>query len=149
MKVLVAERKGSDLIRNNRVGYDEVIKNSDIISLHCPQNAETEHLVNDEFLGKMKKSAMLINTARGALVDNQALFDALKSKTIAYAVLDVLEQEPPPKDHILLNAKLDNLKITAHIAWASFEAQQQLIELIAENISAFKHGKNLNRVTRT
>jgi len=147
MKVLVAERKNSDLIRNNRVGYDEVIKNSDIISLHCPQNSETEHSVNNDFLGKMKKSAMLINTARGALVDNQALFEALKNETIAYAVLDVLEQEPPPKNHLLLNAKLDNLKITAHIAWASFEAQQQLIELIAENISAFKQGKDLNRVT--
>lgn len=148
MNILIAERQNSEQIRSSRTNFNDVVKKSDIISLHCPQNAETEHLVNQEFLAEMKPNSMLINTARGALIDNQALCNALKSKTIAYAVLDVLEQEPPPEEHLLLNAKLDNLKITAHIAWASFEAQQQLINLIAENISAFQQGNIVNRVDK-
>ncbi len=162
MKVLIAERKEINELSELRTGrtlFSDVLKHSDIITLHCPQTKDTEHLVNKGFLVQMKKGAMLINSARGALIDNKALLRALKSNTIAYAVLDVLEQEPPPKDHLLLNAinaplnndksdsaKLDNLKITAHIAWASFEAQQQLIELIAENISTFKQGGIINRL---
>lgn len=94
----------------------------------------------------MKPSAMLINTARGALIDNQALLKALQNKQIAYAALDVLEQEPPPKDHILLNAGLDNLEITAHIAWACQEAQQELFNIIGQNIASFKQGGSLNRL---
>ena len=89
---------------------------------------------------------MLINTARGALIDNQALINALTNEKIAYAVLDVLEQEPPSRDHPLLGCDLPNLKITAHIAWASFQAQQRLIELIADNILAFKQDRSVNRV---
>ena len=94
----------------------------------------------------MKKSALLINSARGALVDNQALHDALKNKQIAYAILDVLDQEPPSVDHLLLTNKLDNIKITAHIAWASIEAQQRLLDSIATNISDFYRGEKTNRV---
>ena len=94
----------------------------------------------------MKPSAILINTARGALINNQDLLDALHTKQLACAMLDVLEQEPPPKDHILLAAQSDKLKITAHIAWASQQAQQALLDLVAENISAFKQGLRTNRV---
>jgi glycerate dehydrogenase len=146
MKVMIAERKNASDIREGRNSFTQVLENSDIISLHCPQTIETEHLVNDDFLQKMKSTAMLINTARGALIDNQALIHALTNNHITYAVLDVLEQEPPPKDHPLLGCHLQNLKITAHIAWASSQAQQQLIDLIADNILAFKQGQSVNRV---
>ena len=146
MKVMIAERKSASKIREGRSSFTRVLQNADIISLHCPQTIETEQLVNDYFLQEMKSTAMLINTARGALIDNQALINALTNEKIAYAVLDVLEQEPPSRDHPLLGCDLPNLKITAHIAWASFQAQQRLIELIADNILAFKQDRSVNRV---
>jgi len=146
MKVMIAERKSASKIREGRNSFTRVLQSADIISLHCPQTIETEQLVNDYFLQEMKSTAMLINTARGALIDNQALINALTNEKIAYAVLDVLEQEPPSRDHPLLGCDLPNLKITAHIAWASFQAQQRLIELIADNILAFKQDRSVNRV---
>lgn len=146
MKILISERIGIAKIRQGRVSFDQVIAQSDIISLHCPQTADTENLINSNVLTKMKPTAMLINTARGALVNSADLLTALKNKQIAYAVLDVLEQEPPPADHPLLNTNLANLKVTAHIAWASSEAQQRLIDLLSENIASFKQGNQLNRL---
>ena len=94
----------------------------------------------------MKPSAMLINTARGPLIDEAALLYALTENEIAFAALDVLSVEPPPKDHPLLSANLNNLKITAHIAWASSEAQQRLIALVGRNIEAYKQGEKLNQL---
>ena len=150
MQVIISERINANTIRQGRVSFDEVINQADILSLHCPQTADTENLINANILSAMKPSAMLINTARGALVNSLDLLAALKNKQIAYAVLDVLEQEPPPADHPLLVAlqaqELNNLKITAHIAWASSESQQRLINLLSENIAAFKRGENLNRL---
>ena len=150
MQVIISERINANTIRQGRVSFDEVINQADILSLHCPQTADTENLINANILSAMKPSAMLINTARGALVNSLDLLTALKKNQIAYAVLDVLEQEPPPADHPLLVAlqaqELDSLKITAHIAWASSESQQRLINLLSENIAAFKRGKNLNRL---
>jgi glycerate dehydrogenase len=146
MTVLISERVNSSEIRQGRVSFDQVITQADIISLHCPQTPDTENLINSNILAKMKPTAMLINTARGALVNSTDLLTALTTEQIAYAVLDVLEQEPPPADHPLLNANLANLKITAHIAWASSEAQQRLIYLLSKNISAFKQDELLNRL---
>lgn len=166
MRVLISERPNATTIRPERVSFEQVIQESDVLTLHCPQTPETEKLINVDILSKMKNSAVLVNTARGALVDELALLEALKNKDIAYAILDVLSQEPPPADHPLLNINLDtklnqelnteqkaqennklsNLKITAHIAWASTEAQQRLIELVAINISDFTSGKNTNRL---
>lgn len=146
MNVLISERVNNPEIRKGRVSFDQVISQADILSLHCPQTTDTENLINADVLNKMKPTAMLINTARGALVNSADLLSALTSKQIAYAVLDVLEQEPPPADHPLLNAKLANLKITAHIAWASNEAQQRLVDLLSKNIAAFNQGKYLNRL---
>jgi glycerate dehydrogenase len=146
MKVLIAERPNATTIRPGRLAFSDVLKQADVLSLHCPQTAETENLINQERLAVMKSSTMLINTARGALVNNNDLLIALQTGEIAYAALDVLEQEPPPADHLLLNAKCDNLKITAHIAWASIEAQQRLINLLADNISSFKMAERLNRI---
>ena len=94
----------------------------------------------------MKNNALLINTARGALINNHDLLVALNNNQLACAILDVLEQEPPPEDHILLAAQSSNLKITAHIAWASEQAQQALLNLVADNIVAFKQGKRVNRL---
>lgn len=146
MQVLISERPKATAVRTGRIAFDKLIGKADIISLHCPQTAETENLINAEVLSTMKNTAVLINTARGALIDELALVTALKNKEIAYAVLDVLSQEPPPAEHILLSSKLDNLKVTAHIAWASIEAQMRLINLLSENISAFKQGERLNRL---
>ncbi|KXI30466.1 D-2-hydroxyacid dehydrogenase [Paraglaciecola hydrolytica] len=146
MQVIIAEHAGAKTIRPGRVSFEQLLTDSDIISLHCPQTPDTTGLINAKVLKQMKPTAMLINTARGALVDNSALLTALQTGEIAYAVLDVLEQEPPPKDHILLNAGLDNLKITAHIAWACQEAQQDLLNIIGQNIESFKQGENLNRI---
>jgi len=146
MKVLISERPKASVVRTGRLEFNQVIGQADIISLHCPQTPDTTQLIDEQVLSGMKNSAVLINTARGALVNDKALLKALKNKEIAYAVLDVLAQEPPPQDHMLLNSGLGNLKITAHIAWASFEAQQRLINLLSDNISAFKVGGRLNRL---
>lgn len=146
MRTLIAERQHSINIRENRFSFEYVIENADILSLHCPQTAETENLINNTILSKMKRSAVLINTARGAIVNNQDLHHALKTNDIAYAILDVLEQEPPPPEHVLLKEKLNNLKITPHIAWASIEAQQRLLDKLAENISSYGKNERLNRV---
>lgn len=146
MHILIAERPKSSNIREGRVSFEQVLAQADVLSLHCPQTPETENLINSHTLGLMKPSSMLINTARGALVNSDDLLIALKTGQISYAVLDVLEQEPPPAEHILLqaisdtqaNSLQDKLKITGHIAWASNESQQRLLDLLAENITKYK-----------
>jgi glycerate dehydrogenase len=146
MRVLIAERPKAVAIRIDRVAFEQVISQADIISLHCPQTAETEGLFNKKIFNGMKDSAVLINTARGALINNHDLLAALNNNQLACAILDVLEQEPPPKDHILLAAQSTKLKITAHIAWASQQAQQALLNLVAANIKAFKQDERTNRI---
>jgi glycerate dehydrogenase len=152
MEILIAERPNTQNIRTGRVSFECTLEQADILTLHCPQTPDTENLINSNTLAKMKPNAMLINTSRGPVVNSQDLLRALQKKVIAYAALDVLEQEPPAKDHPLLLAISDptspmtNLKITAHIAWASYQAQDRLINLIGDNIVAFSQGKRLNRV---
>ena len=146
MQVLIAERPNATTIRADRTEFKEVIAQADIITLHCPQTAETENLFNAEVFSQMKNSAVLINTARGALINNHDLLTALNNNQLACAILDVLEQEPPPEDHILLAAQSSKLKITAHIAWASEQAQQALLNLVADNIVAFQQGNRVNRL---
>ena len=146
MRVLIAERPNADSIRPNRVSFSAAITQADIISLHCPETLETRGIFNAEVFKKMKPNAILINTARGALINNHDLLNALNKQQLACAILDVLEQEPPGKDHILLAAQSNKLKITAHIAWASRQAQQALLNLVAANITAFKQGLRTNRV---
>lgn len=135
MKVIIAERKGQSEPRENRVPFVEAITQADVISLHCPLTEDTENLIDRDVLNRMKSTAMLINTARGAVVNSEDLKQALLNKQIALAVLDVLEVEPPPPEHPLLDTRLDNLKLTGHIAWASIEAQQRLIDMLAKNIA--------------
>ena len=123
---------------------NEVFTRADFLSLNCPLTPETEKIVDAERLKKMKSSAIVINTGRGPLVDEQALADALNSGTIAAAGLDVLNKEPPPGDNPLLSAK--NCVITPHIAWASKQARERLIAVASSNLSAYLSGVPKNRV---
>ena len=117
---------------------------SDFVSLHCPLTRENRHMVNTEFLVNMKPGAILINTARGGLVDERALADAIKAGFIAGAALDVLEQEPPAKGCPLIG--LDNCIITPHIAWSPKEMRQAVIDILAENLESWLTGGMKNRV---
>ena len=117
---------------------------SDFVSLHCPLTRENRNMVNTEFLVNMKPGAILINTARGGLVDERALADAIKAGFIAGAALDVLEQEPPAKDCPLIG--LDNCIITPHIAWSPKEMRQAVIDILAENLESWLTGGMKNRV---
>ncbi|HIG43447.1 MAG: D-2-hydroxyacid dehydrogenase [bacterium] len=128
-----------------QVELDDLFARSDAISLHCPLTSENHHLVNGENLKRMKPNAILINTSRGPLIDNQALADALHAGTIAGAALDVLDTEPPPSDNPLLKAP--NCLITPHIAWYAVEARQRLMQIAAENVQAFLAGNPRNVVS--
>jgi glycerate dehydrogenase len=126
------------------VGLDELFRESDVVTLHCPLTPETQHLVNARRLAMMKRSAYLINTGRGPLVDERALADALRAGQIAGAGLDVLSIEPPPPDHPLLAAP--NCFITPHIAWATRAARVRLLDVTVANIRAFLASKPQNVV---
>ena len=136
MKVLLAERRGAGTVREGRTAFDDVIRNSDVISLHCPLTPDTENLISERELSMMKKNSYLINVARGGVVDEQALYRALKEHRITGAATDVLSEEPP-KDNILLSG-LDNLIVTPHIAWGSYNARSEIIRQMAEHIAELK-----------
>lgn len=149
LEVLIAARPGSHApIPQGRLPLDEVLRRADIVSLHCPLSPQTKNLIDSRALALMKPSAFLINTARGALVDADALVQALRQKRLAGAALDVLTQEPPPADHPLIKAakELDNLLVTPHCAWSAREARQRLLDEVAENIRAFISGAERNCV---
>lgn len=145
MDVLIAERPGR-VPRAGRISFDEMLETCDVISLHCPLTPETRNIIDENALRRMRNDAFLINTARGGLVDEKALLTALREGWIAGAGFDVLSSEPPPPDHPLLNAKLNNLIITPHNAWASRQARQRVIDQTAENIAAWLEGRELRRV---
>lgn len=126
------------------VSLDEVIANSDVITLHCPLTKQTEGLVDMEFLKKMKKSAYLINTSRGAVIVEEDLRNALNEGIIAGAGVDVLSVEPAKADNPLLQA--DKCIITPHLAWASFEARSRLMEILKGNIRGYIEGNPVNVV---
>ena len=126
------------------VPLDQLARESDIISLHCPLTAENREMIDAEFLAKVKPSAFLINTARGPLIHEQALADALNAGKIAGAGLDVLSAEPPKPDNPLLHAK--HCFITPHIAWATLESRARLMQIAAENLAMFLKGTPQNQV---
>jgi glycerate dehydrogenase len=136
MHILIAARP-SGPSKPDRTPFQEVLANSDILTLHCPLTPDTAQLINAETLNQMRSSAFLINTARGQLVDELALLQALQQKKLAGAALDVLTAEPPAPNHPLLQADLPNLIITPHCAWASLEARQNALEQTAGNIEEF------------
>ncbi|MGB0899077.1 MAG: D-2-hydroxyacid dehydrogenase [Psychrobium sp.] len=137
MSVIIAERPNCDVIRQGRVPFETLLKKSDVVSLHCPLTTDNQHIIDENALALMKSSALLLNTARGPLVDEQALLNALTNNSIAGAALDVLSQEPPPSNHPLLNYQGDNLIVTPHIAWAAKEARQRLVIMLANNLSKY------------
>ena len=128
------------------VQLDDIFRKSDIVTLHCPLTPQTEKIINSQRLALMKKTAFLINTGRGPLVDEQALADALNNGNIAGVGLDVLSSEPPKKDNPLLGAK--NCFITPHIAWATKAARQRLMKVVVDNVAAFLAGKTQNVVNK-
>ena len=144
MRVLTTSRTPKDDARF--VDMDTLLAESDFISLHCPQFAENTKMVNAEFISKMKDGAYLINTARGGLVDEQALCDALVSGKLAAAAVDVVSAEPMKQNNPLLNAP--NCIITPHIAWAPKESRQRLLDCVVENIRAFLNGNPQNVVNK-
>nr|CAA6827078.1 MAG: D-3-phosphoglycerate dehydrogenase (EC [uncultured Thiotrichaceae bacterium] len=146
MNVMIAERAGTDEIREGRVSLDTLFNEADIISLHCPLDETTRDLVDAKRLQQMKPSAFLINTARGGIVNEADLLEALKRGDIAGAAIDTLEQEPPTKDSILLSEQLPNLIISPHVAWASQNARQTLLNQLADIISGWQRGELINRV---
>ena len=129
-----------------RVDLDVALSSADIVTLHCPHTAETENLINRERLAKMQRGSWLINVARGGLVDEAALLAALQSNAIAAAALDVLSVEPPPTALPLLAAKLPNLLVTPHTAWAALPARQCLVDQLTENLRAFLAGESMRVV---
>ena len=139
MNVLYAEHKGASQIREGYTEFESVLKQADIVTLHCPLTDTTKNLINAETLALMKPTAYLINTGRGPLVDETALLEALENGKIAGAALDVLVKEPPEKDNPLIQAakRLPNLLITPHIAWASDSAVTTLVNKVAQNIEDF------------
>ena len=128
------------------VSLDVLLENSDYITLHCPLNDQTKHLINKETIGKMKPNAVIVNTGRGPLINEADLCKALAAKRIAGAGLDVQEVEPPVEDSPLYT--LDNVIITPHMGWKGLETRQRLVGIIRDNIQAFLKGKPINVVSQ-
>ena len=128
------------------VSLDELLENSDYITLHCPLNDQTKHMINKETIGKMKSSAVIINTGRGPLINEADLCEALAAKRIAGAGLDVQEVEPPAEDSPLYT--LDNVILTPHMGWKGLETRQRLVGIIRDNVQAFFKGEPINVVSK-
>ena len=128
------------------VSLDELLENSDYITLHCPLNEQTKHLINKETIAKMKSNAVIVNTGRGPLINEADLCEALATKRIAGAGLDVQEVEPPAEDSPLYT--LDNVIITPHMGWKGLETRQRLVGIIRDNVQAFFKGEPINVVSK-
>ncbi len=146
MRVLLAEHKGAASARAGYTAFDSVLREADVITLHAPLSDATRNLIADREFNLMKPNALLINTARGGLVDEAALEVALKTGRIAGAGFDVLSAEPPRAGNRLLDLNLPNFILTPHVAWGSREAMQILADQLVENIEAFVAGSPRNCV---
>lgn len=147
MKVLISEHKNAKSIRAGRTAFDEVLGQSDVVTLHCPLTDETRDMFGRREFESMKRSALLINTARGALIQDEALIVALREGLIAGAASDVLREEPPRDGSPLLDLNLPNFILTPHVAWASDEAMQILADQVIDNLEAFVAGRPQNVLT--
>ena len=149
MEVLVAARLGDQPGSNDpRVSFEDVLSQADFVTLHCPLTPGTTQLIDRHTLALMKPTAFLINTARGGLIDELALIEALEKNQLAGAALDVISQEPPSPDHSIIEAasRLENLWVTPHCAWATHEARHRLLGEVFHNIAAFQRGERRNRL---
>ncbi len=145
MQLLVAQHPGGEP-QPERVELDELLQRADVVSLHVPLAENTRHLIGERELGLMKREALLINTARGGVVDEAALARALDERRLGGAGVDVLSHEPPTRHNPLLMLDLPNLIVTPHVAWGSRESRQRLIDQVAANIRAYRDGDMVNRV---
>ena len=146
MNVVFAEHKYAQNVRDGYVSFDEAIRSADVVSLNCPLTPQTANMIGEAELQQMKPGAILINCGRGGLVDEAALVAALKYGQIGGAGFDVLTQEPPRDGNPLLKARLPNLIVTPHIAWASQEAANRLFDILLDNINRFVVGNPQNLV---
>jgi glycerate dehydrogenase len=146
MKLLIAEREAAVAIRPGRTAFNQVLEASDVITLHCPLTAETRNLIDWPELQMMKRGSVLINTARGGLVNEVAVLRALREGLIAGAAFDVLSEEPPRGGNPLLAEERPNLIVTPHVAWASREAMQTLADQLVASLEAFVRGETAHRV---
>ena len=146
MNVVFAEHKNAQSVRDGYVSFDEAIRSADVVSLNCPLTLQTANMIGEAELQQMKPGAILINCGRGGLVDEAALVAALKYGQIGGAGFDVLTQEPPRDGNPLLKARLPNLIVTPHIAWASQEAANRLFDILLDNINRFVAGNPQNLV---
>lgn len=146
MRVLIAEHKNAAAVRLGYTAFENVLSDSDVISLHCPLTPATRNLIGHEEPRKMRRHALLINTARGGLVDETALAAALREGIIGGAGFDVLNTEPPRTGNPLLDPSLPNFILTPHVAWASRDAMQIMADQLVDNIEAFVRGAPRNRV---
>ena len=146
MNILVHSRTPKeDEEKIHYVSLKELLKNSDYVSLHCPLTENTKHMINKETLSLMKPSAFIVNTSRGALIDEAALIEALENGTIAGAGLDVQETEPPEENSPLYT--MDNVLLTPHMGWKGLETRQRLVSILADNIKKFIEGNPINVVS--
>ena len=147
MKVRYASLKNTKhSFQNDRIDFDDLLKESDVLSLHCPLTEDNINLIDQRELKLMKSTSILINTARGKLINEKSLHEALINGEIAGAGLDVLSEEPPINGNILLDERVPNLIVTPHTAWISKESRQRLVEQVAGNIKGFLEGGKFNRV---
>lgn len=146
MHVLIAQRPGTKTGSRERLPLMDLLGQCDVLSLHCPLTRDTRNLIGEAELQAMKPGAILINTARGGIVDEPALARALREGWIAAAAVDVLQEEPPRHGNVLLEPDIPNLMVTPHVAWASRESRQRLLNEVANNIRAFLDGTPRNRV---
>lgn len=146
MEVLVAERPGSVARTPGRLPFAEVLRRADVLSLHCPLTPATAGLIGTAELAQMKPDALLVNTARGGLVDAAALAAALRAGRLGGAAIDVLAVEPPVDGNPLLAADIPNLLVTPHTAWAAVEARQRAIDQLAGHLAAWQRGESSGRV---
>jgi glycerate dehydrogenase len=145
MRVEIANRPGGPATEG-RQDLDALLPQLDVLSLHCPLTDATRGLIGAARLARMKPDAVLINTARGALVDASALAAALRTRRLGGAGIDVFEREPPPAGHPLLDPAIPNLIVTPHIAWAALESRQRCLDELALNVESFLAGGRRNRV---
>lgn len=149
MEIAIALRPGTDECPAGRTPLPELLGTADVVTLHCPLTDATRGLIDQAALARMRRGSLLINTARGGIVDESALAEALRARHLGGAGVDVVSPEPPPPDHPLLAEDIPNLIVTPHCAWGSREARQRIIGQLAENITAYRAGRPIRVVGST